>query len=132
MHGWSSSLTIAGAFLGLIGAVLLARDALIGPLAWYRRDFFGTRSWELLRQDHERAIAQLRALPRPPYTPESIQRLVDESESKFRSMEWDSKEKARDLALANLERSRSFAAIGLVLVALSFACQFVSACMSAQ
>lgn len=80
-------LAISGPFLTAVGAVLLARDAIRGPVAWYSHDFFGTRPWELLRQDHDRNLKLLAELPSPPYTPEAIKRLVDNAEAQFKALE---------------------------------------------
>lgn len=131
MSGLPLVLGIAGPLLTAGGALLLAYDVLNGPAAWYLREFFGARSWELLRQHHERNIKRLRELPMPPYTPEEIQRLVDDAEAQFKELEWHGKERVRDTTIAGLFRSQRLALSGLVLVAVGSLCQSVAAWLSA-
>jgi hypothetical protein len=54
--GWALFLAIVGPVLTAAGAFLLARDMRMGLRVWYHRDYFGTRSWELLRQFHEQTV----------------------------------------------------------------------------
>lgn len=130
MTGVSLVLAIAGPAVTAGGALLLAYDALHGPAAWYLREFFGARSWELLRQDHERNIKRLRELPMPPYTPEEIQRLVDDAQARFRELEWEGRERIRETTSSNLFRSQRLALWGLALVAVGSLCQSVAAWLS--
>ena len=131
MTGIPLILAIAGPLLTAGGALLLAYDALNGPAAWYLREFFGARSWELLRQDHERNIKRLRELRMPPYTPEEIQRLVDEAEARFKELEWHGRERLHDTTVVGLFRSQRLTLSGLVLVAVGSLCQSVAAWLSA-
>jgi hypothetical protein len=124
-------LAIAGPVVTAAGVLLLAYDALHGPAAWYLREFFGARSWELLRQAHERNVQVLRGLPMPLYTPEAIQRLVDEAEAQFKALEWEGKEGVRDTTISGLRRSLRLALWGLLLVAVGSLCQAAAAWMSA-
>ena len=110
---------------------MLAYDVLNGPAAWYRREFFGIRSLELLRQGHERDIERLRELPVPPYTPQQIERLVDDAEARFRKLEWDGRERVRDRTIDRLFRSRRLALWGLMLVAAGSLCQSLAALLAA-
>ncbi len=131
MTGLPLVLAIAGPLLTAGGALLLAYDVLHGPAAWYLREFFGARSWELLRQDHERNISRLRELRMPPYTLEEIQRLVEDAETRFKELEWQGKERVRDTTILNLFRSQRLALWGLALVAVGSLCQSVAALLSA-
>ena len=131
MTGVPLVLAIAGPLLTAGGALLLAYDALHGPAAWYLREFFGARSWELLRQDHERNIKRLRELPMPPYKPDEIQRLVDDAEARFKALEWQGRERLRDTTISGLFRSQRLAVSGLMLVAVGSLCQSLAAWLSA-
>jgi hypothetical protein len=108
-------LAIGGLVVTAAGALLLAYDALHGPTAWYLREFFGARSWEFLRQAHERSVQVLRGLPMPLYTPEAIQRLVDEAEARVKALEWEGKERVGDTTISGLRRSLRLALWGLLL-----------------
>ena len=123
-------LAIGGPLITAGGALLLAYDALHGPAAWYLREFFGARSWDLLRQDHERSLKFIRKLPMPPYTPDTIQGLVNDEEARFKELEYQGKERVRETTISGLHRSQRLALCGLLLLAIGSLCQFAAALLS--
>jgi hypothetical protein len=121
---------IAGPLLAATGAVLLAYDILRGPVVWYRREFFGTRSWELQRDSHEKDMRRLRELPIPPYSEGEIRQLVDEAETRYKVLEWNRREEMRDTTLTGLLQSQKVALAGLGLVAVGSVLQSLAALLS--
>lgn len=120
-------LAVIGPLLCAAGALLLAYDVLRGPANWYVREFFGARSWELLRKDHERNLKRLRELPIPPYTEEKISQLISDAEARFNEFEWSGKECLREDGITNLFRSQRLALWGFGLVAAGSIAQSVAA-----
>jgi|SRR6185312_17028312 len=118
----SDGLTLAGLSLGTIGAVLLAYDVVYGPGKRWQASIIKGKLEQL--QGFRKLIrSRTEALPRPPYTEQDIQKLLEEQDAKWGPEEAALKQQ-NEIFLDRYEsRVVNLGAVGVILIVLSFAVQ---------